>query len=143
MTNARVNHLGHAVSDLERAERFWTEAFGFRRVLELEPPDDSTAPLLGLEPPLALRAVYLECDGLVLELLHYRERPLTTGTRSMAEQGFTHLSLTVDDLDACLARVERLGGEIIRSSRLGDVAIMVHDPDGQLVEILTRWVKPA
>ncbi len=143
MTNARVNHLGHAVADLERAERFWTEAFGFRRVLKLDPPDDSTAPLLGLEPPLDLRAVYLECDGLVLELLHYRGRSLTSSTRTMADQGFTHLSLTVDDLEDCLERVRRLGGEVIGSSRLGDVAIMVRDPDGQLVEILTRWVKPS
>ncbi len=138
----RVNHLGHAVADLDRAERFWTEVFGFRRVLELEPPDDSTAPLLGLTPPVGLKAVYLECDGLVLELLRYGAHPLAERPRGMAEQGLTHLSLTVDDLDACLDRVRALGGEVIDSSRFRDLAIMVRDPDGQLVELLTRWTKP-
>lgn len=142
MPHARVNHLGHAVADLERARRFWTEAFGFREVLTLAPPDDSTAPLLGLRPPLGLEAVYLECDGLVLELLHYHDRELEQRRRTMAEQGFTHLSLGVDDLDVTLAAVRELGGEVLDDTRLGDIAIMVRDPDGQLVELLTAWQKP-
>jgi len=55
----------------------------------------------------------------------------------MNEPGLTHLSVTTSDMDGTLARVRDLGGEVIEDSNLG-VAVMVRDPDGQLVELLAR-----
>jgi catechol 2,3-dioxygenase-like lactoylglutathione lyase family enzyme len=130
------NHLGHCVTDVARAERFYTELLGFTRQRTLEVPDGPAGRLLRVEAPVGLSAVYLERDGFVLELLHFdrpgnppaRERPFT-------EPGLTHLSFTVDDLDGACARVAELGGEVLDDTNLG-VAVMVRDPDGQLVELL-------
>ena len=73
-----------------------------------------------------------------LVLLHY-DRPGNPPYRPrvMNEPGLTHLSITVDDLDATLGRVVAAGGEVLQDTNLG-VAVLVRDPDGQLVELLAN-----
>jgi catechol 2,3-dioxygenase-like lactoylglutathione lyase family enzyme len=132
------NHIGLCVTDVERSRAFYEGALGFRSWWEFDAPDQATEKLLGLSPPLGLHAAYMVRDGLVLELLHYsqgehpRPRP-----RAMDEPGLTHISVAVQDIPAALERVRQLGGEVLEQTDVG-AGIMVHDPDGQLVE-LTTW----
>ena len=131
------NHVGQCVTDLERSKRFYCELLGFTLEREIHPPDESSAQLMSLTPPLAMTAAYLVRDGLVLELLHYAAEGQTEPfrPRTMNEPGLTHLSLSVDDIpDVCL-RVADYGGEVIESSNIG-AAVFVRDPDGQFVELL-------
>jgi catechol 2,3-dioxygenase-like lactoylglutathione lyase family enzyme len=131
-----VNHVGLCVRDLDRSLRFYVELLGFEVVGELEPPDDPTATLLRLDPPVGLRAVYLERDGFRLELLAYADRePVEPRARAMDEPGLTHLSIGADDHRGLVDRVEAYGGTVLRDSDIG-VAVFVRDPDGQLIEIL-------
>lgn len=134
---ARFNHVGQCVADLDRAKRFYCEAFGFVLEREIRPPDEGSAALMSLTAPLDLTAAYLVRDGLVLELLQYAAPGQTQPfrARAMNEPGLTHMSLSVDDIDAACARVVELGGEVIESSNIG-AALFVRDPDGQLVELL-------
>jgi predicted enzyme related to lactoylglutathione lyase len=53
----------------------------------------------------------------------------------MPEPGLTHLSVNTDDLEAALARVAAHGGEVLTATHVG-VAVMVRDPDGQLLELI-------
>ena len=131
------NHVGQCVADLERSKRFYCELLGFTLDREIQPPDELSAKLMGLEPPLSMTASYLVRDGLVLELLHYAAEGQTQPFRArrMNEPGLTHISLSVDDLDATLARVTQFGGEVVADSNIG-AAAFVRDPDGQLVELL-------
>ena len=53
----------------------------------------------------------------------------------MNEPGLTHLSLSVDDVDAVCARVARVrrrGRRVVEHRR----GVFVRDPDGQLLELL-------
>lgn len=145
MGGVTFNHVGHCVGDLDRATRFYVELLGFEREDELSVPDEAVARLLRLAPPIGLTAVSLRRDGFVLELLHY-DRGAATGAgtepaaqerRVMDEPGLTHLSLTVDDVNGLLARVDEYGGEVLYDTDVGS-AVMVRDPDGQLIEILPR-----
>ena len=138
--DSSFNHVGICVTDLERSRRFYVEALGFSPWWELEVPDEAAGPLLQLPTPLGTRAVYLANGRFVLELLHYRQRPggESAGERTMADSGLTHLSLAVDDIGPVLESVEALGGEILRSTDMGGAAIMIRDPDGQLIELTTR-----
>ena len=131
------NHVGQCVTDLERSKRFYCDLFGFTLEREIDPPDESSAQLMSLVPPLGMKAAYLVLDGLVLELLHYSAAGQTQPfrARTMNEPGLTHLSLSVDDIDAVCARVAEFGGEVIGSSNIG-AAVFVRDPDGQLLELL-------
>lgn len=138
-----VNHIGHAVADLERASRFWTEAFGFDVVKRLEVPDEGTSQLLGIAPPVGLRAVYLRRGDFILELLNYSQAGLEDrGDRVMNEPGLTHISLLVENLDRSLHAVREFGGTVLEETRIGDYAVLVRDPDGQRVELLTNWERP-
>jgi catechol 2,3-dioxygenase-like lactoylglutathione lyase family enzyme len=136
------NHVGHHVADLDRAIAFYAGVFGFVERNRLEIPDPVASRLLRVAEPVGLTAVYLVLGdpgdgGAVLELLHFtrpgnepaRDRPFT-------EPGLTHLSFTVEDVAATCARVVEHGGEVLADTDMGGFAIMVRDPDGQVLELL-------
>jgi lactoylglutathione lyase len=130
-----ANHVGLCVTDLDRSRRFYEEALGFAFQRDLRPPDDLTGKLLDVPSP-GLTAVYLTMGSFVLELLHF-DRPENPPFRERVfnEPGLTHLSLSVDDIPATLEAVRRSGGSVVESSDLG-MAVLVRDPDGQLIELL-------
>jgi lactoylglutathione lyase len=132
------NHTGLAVSDLDRSKRFYQQVLGFRVWYEDEVPDDAAAKLLGLEPPLGVRVCYLVLDSFVLELLHFTAPGAQAAwrRRTMNEPGLTHLSISVDDIAAAARQAVHSGGEIIEASDLG-IALLIRDPDGQLLELLS------
>ncbi len=138
MTEAVVTHVGMCVADLERAERFYVEALSFSRLRELSAPDGVTSRLLRIAEPVNLHAVYLGCGDFVLELLHF-DRPGNPAPqeRSMTEPGLTHLSLTVDDLAATSELVITHGGQVLADTDV-TVAVLVRDPDGQIIELVAR-----
>lgn len=134
-----VNHVGLCVVDLEVATRFYTGVFGFAMRDELVVPDTFTVDLLDVEAPVGLTARYLTLEGFVLELLHF-DRAGNDGPRprGFTEPGLTHLSFGVDEIDAVCERVTALGGEVLEGRRVGDLAVMVRDPDGQIIELLAK-----
>jgi catechol 2,3-dioxygenase-like lactoylglutathione lyase family enzyme len=131
------NHTGHVVTDLERSKRFYQEVFGFRSWYEINPPDEPTAQLSGLTPPLGVTASYLVLDGFVLELMHYAADGATAPyrARTMNEPGLTHLSISVDDVHAAAERAVEYGGQLLEDTDVG-MALFLRDPDGQLIELL-------
>ena len=131
-----VNHIGHCVTDLDRARRFYTELFGFTVERELAVPDTPADRLLRIAAPLGMTAVYLRRGDFVLELMRF-DRPGNPGVRGrvMNEPGLTHLSFSVDDVAATAARVTEYGGEVLSDTDVG-AAVFVRDPDGQLIELL-------
>ena len=134
---AVVNHVATCVADLDRSLRFYAEVLGFVETHRLEIPDGPASQLLRVPVPVGLVAVYLALDGFVLELLAFAEAGTTPrGERPFTEPGLTHLSFTVDDVAATCARVRELGGEVLEDTDVGGFAVMVRDPDGQVLELL-------
>ena len=131
------NHTGQVVTDLERSKRFYQEVFGFTPWYEITPPDEMTAKLSCLTPPLGVTASYLILDGFVLELMHYSvpEAAAPFRSRTMNEPGLTHLSISVDDVRATAEKAVVFGGSIIEECDVG-LALFIRDPDGQLLELL-------
>jgi lactoylglutathione lyase len=61
----------------------------------------------------------------------------------MNQLGLTHLSLRVDDIDAVAGQIERLGGEVLPTTRtrMGDRSspldfVYCTDPDGVRIELM-------
>ena len=132
---AVFNHVGICVTDLDRSRRFYQDVLQFRFWWELDAPDEGTSQLLEVPQPVGLHAVYMVRDGLVLELLHFAE----AGTRAfrqrvMNEPGLTHLSFSVGDIPAVIEKVVPSGGEVLDRTDM-QAAIMIRDPDGQLIEL--------
>lgn len=135
-----VNHVGLRVADLERSVRFY-EALGFTQRTTMDIPDEATSRLLRVPSPAGLRAVYLTNGPFVLELMGFAHHPREPADRAMTDVGLTHLSIGVDDLAAARAAVAEHGGEVLDDTDLG-MAVMVRDPDGQLVELLDVAHRP-
>jgi catechol 2,3-dioxygenase-like lactoylglutathione lyase family enzyme len=144
----RLTHIGICVSDVERSLRFYRDALGFRVEHELHvegEPSDTLLRLRGVD----LRAVYLQRDGVRIELLHFASPPAPPArTRAMHERGLTHLSFRVADLDATMAALRAAGERIldetiIRMPEFRAAACFVVDPDGQLVELVQSPGDPA
>jgi lactoylglutathione lyase len=130
------NHVGLCVTDRGSSRRFYVQLLGFQFWWELDPPEEPTAKLLQLDPPVGLHATYLIRDGFVLELLDYSGRPLDQGSRRVMDQtGLTHISLSVSNLAEVLQKVPQFGGSIVEETVTAGSA-MIRDPDGQLLELL-------
>ena len=135
---AMLYHVGLTVTDMARSRRFYEGAFGFRfdRELHMDPPQ--LQPLMQLDPPSHIYAVYLMLGSLTLELMHWRPGARTgAGDRVFLQTGLTHLSFSVDDIPATLKQVEAFGGTVQNS--VGRAAL-VRDPDGQLLELMAMAV---
>jgi len=132
-----VNHVGHCVTDLERSRRFYEEVLGFEYWHELAVPDEAASKLLDLPQPLDVTAVYLRRGDFVLELMHFAAPSAQESVRErvMKEIGLTHLSVSVDDIAATAARAAEFGGRVLEQTNVG-LAVMIRDPDGQLLELL-------
>lgn len=134
---AVVNHLGLCVADRERSRRFYEAVLGFEHWRDLAPPDAMVSKLIDVPEPVGVQVVYLRRDGFVLELMEYTaagavrpDRP-----RVMNEIGLTHVSFSVDDIDATAALAEQHGGSVLPQTHVG-AAVMIRDPDGQMLELL-------
>jgi catechol 2,3-dioxygenase-like lactoylglutathione lyase family enzyme len=132
-----INHVGLAVSDLEKSRRFYEEVLGFEFKSQSTFPDVATTKLFGMEGPLGLNVVYLQRDGWVLELLSFDDAPLATvRERAMNERGLTHISICVDDLSDAESKAAAFGGEVLSDRGFAGTVSMIRDPDGQLIELL-------
>ena len=134
---ATYNHIGQVVTDLNRSKRFYQDVLGFKFWYEIQPPEEASAKLVSLTSPLGLTAAYMTLDGLVLELLYYAAPGAASAfrRRSMNEPGLTHLSFSVDDINATAKKAVEYGGQVIAESDIG-FALFIRDPDGQLLELL-------
>jgi catechol 2,3-dioxygenase-like lactoylglutathione lyase family enzyme len=134
-----VNHVGLCVSDAVRSRKFYKNVLGFTHRNTLKVEDEPAARLLGVSPPVGLTAIYLELEGFVLELLHFdRAGNDPARPRSFTEPGLTHLSFGTADIRATCELVEANGGQVLQDTALGTTAVLVRDPDGQLLELLAR-----
>jgi lactoylglutathione lyase len=131
-------HIGLTVTNMGRSRRFYEEAFGFEFDRDLRMDPDQLQPLMRLDPPSSLHAVYLMLGSFTLELMQW-EPAARTGAekRVFLETGLTHLSIVVENITATIEKVKALGGTAL--TNIGPAA-MVRDPDGQLIELIATNV---
>lgn len=136
----RASHIGLCVAELDRSLAFYVDLLGFHKRDELQVDGPLPSQLLGL-PDVALHAVYLERDGIVIELLHFTSPP-TQGRvpdHPMNTPGFTHLSLQAENPATTLKDLRTADVPVLEETVLTVsgtiVAFFILDPDGQRIEI--------
>lgn len=142
----RLTHVGVCVSNLDKSLAFYTGALGFAEVRRMHVDDAQTSTLLGVDD-LDLDLVYLERDGMCIELLSYRRPKIEAGDtpRPMDAVGLTHLSLRVREPDVVADRIVAGGGRVLRDREVvfdgGARGLMALDPDGNRIELI-EWRSP-
>ena len=139
-----VDHTGFAVSSLDEAVRFWTEALGFRLERQSEMGGDFLHQVTGVNDPSVKTAIVTAPDGYVIELLQY-SKGIKNGAvpNSAGAIGAAHLALTVKDIHAAIARTEAAGWKpkgspqpISGGPRKGTLVAYVSGPDHITIEFM-------
>jgi catechol 2,3-dioxygenase-like lactoylglutathione lyase family enzyme len=110
MTVSAITLIVLRCADVERAREFY-EALGLTLVAERH----------GNGPPH-----YSATIGRTVLQLYPRRGPETRGMR---------LGLSVSDLAAAVAAVERIGGRVVRTEATQTPSAIVEDPDGHTIEL--------
>ncbi|HLQ13571.1 MAG TPA: VOC family protein [Steroidobacteraceae bacterium] len=142
-----VDSVGIPVSDLARAEAFYTQVLGFSRLSEREVAGEAYEQLFGVSG-LRLRVARLrlgEEDIELMEFLTPRGRPIPLDSHSN-DGWFQHIAIIVSDMDGAYARLRQFKVESVSSSpqRLPDWnpnaggirAFYFHDLEGNTLEVL-------
>jgi diaminopimelate decarboxylase len=143
---ARLDHVGMAVADLDRALGFYRDLLGVRLRARGDDGGEDLEALTGL-PGAEIRWADLDAGGgRVLELLEYRRPVAPAAPGAPNAPGVAHVGVQVADLAAVLERL-RAAGARIRSRRPttlhggdwdGVTCLYVDDPDGLTVEVVQR-----
>lgn len=114
-----LHHVSVVVADTARALAFYRDLLGLAVVAR---------------PDLGYPGAWLAVGGRQLHLLEVPNPDPVAGRPPHVGRD-RHLAFTVDDLDACAARLERAGRAYTRS-RSGRAALFCRDPDGNGIEII-------
>lgn len=139
-----VDHTGFAVSSLDEAVRFWTEALGFTLVRQSEMGGDFLHQVTGVDDPNVKTAIVRAPDGYAVELLQYSKGHQNGAVPNSAGSiGAAHLALIVKDIHAAIARVEAAGWNargrpqpIPGGPRKGTLTAYVSGPDHITIEFM-------
>lgn len=105
-----IRHTGLVVADLERALDFWRDVLGFKLVRQMEESGPHIDAMMGLKNVKLTTAKLSAPDSNLVELLHFHSHPdKPAWAGSPCSTGFTHIALTVDDLDATCAKLSKSG----------------------------------
>lgn len=119
-----LHHVSIVVADTARALAFYRDLLGLEAVAR---------------PDLGYPGAWLAVGGRQLHLLEV-PNPDPAGGRPPHVGRDRHVAFTVDDLDACAARLERAGHGFTHS-RSGRTALFCRDPDGNGIEIIEHGVR--
>ncbi len=132
----RFRHIAHCVSDRARARKFYEELLGFTFKSARDSSREMTAKLLRMSLPMELELVFLDNNGMELELMEYPLHGTTPARdRPTNQPGIGFMHLDVQDLPGLFARLSEFGGTVIEETMVGSAA-MIRDPDGQIVEMV-------
>ena len=105
-----LRHTGLVVADLDRALAFWCGLLGFRVARRMDESGAHIDAMMGLKDVRVTTVKLAAPDGNLIEILHFQshpDRPAWEGTPFST--GFTHVALTVDDVDAEYRRLAEAG----------------------------------
>jgi len=106
----QIRHAGLVVSDLDAALTFWRDLLGFCLVKRLEESGPHIDAMLGLRDVSVTTVKLAAADGNLIELLKFHSHPSQpTWTGEPFSTGFTHVALTVNDLDGVYRELNAAG----------------------------------
>ncbi len=136
-----IRHVGLVVADLEKSLKFWCDAMGFVVSRQMEESGPHIDAMMGLKDVRVTTVKLAAPDGNLLELLCFHshpDKPRWAGTPYST--GFTHIALTVMNLDAMMHRLVRFGVSIPAEPQLspdGQVKVIyATGPEGVLLELV-------
>lgn len=140
-----LDHIGYAVADLDQSIAFYEVLLGvpllFRKTWDVPYVGD----IVGYPDVVMDGGFFRLPNGVVLELLQYRNYGPGVVDMESWNAGNAHLCLVTDDMEADFARLRAAGYDTFRSAQpvpipwgpyKGGVACYLRDPDGISIELM-------
>ena len=105
-----IRHFGIVVSNLENALHFYRDLLGLKVHRRMDESGDYLSTLMNLTNAAATTVKLSADDGNLVELLCFHSlatRPM--GEKTISETGPSHVSFTVEDIDAEYTRLSKAG----------------------------------
>ena len=136
----KFRHCGLVVSDIEKSIKFYTEMLGFNVEKDNLETGSFIDLICGLKNTI-VRTVKMSLEEkIVLELLEFQSHPSPDYRREIISKGFTHIALTINDLDEIYDKLYINGLECYCSPQIspdGNAKVtFCKDPEGNLLELV-------
>lgn len=138
MVATHFRHVAQSCKDINKTQRFYEELLDFEFKETRTSHREMTAKLLNMSWPMELNLVFLEKDGLELELLDFPLHGTVPGHEwIMNQEGLVFLSIgmAAADIPELIAKVPEYGGEVLDHTNVGS-AVCIKDPDGAILEMV-------
>jgi catechol 2,3-dioxygenase-like lactoylglutathione lyase family enzyme len=131
------HHVALRVADMDRAVRFYREAFGARQVTLPFLIEGAFAEMIWGPKGSRVKGCMLGFDEGVVELFEFLSEPEPTGRLEQREATLMHFALKVDDVHDAVAKVRGAGGDaLFPVTPWGDIEfVYCKDPDGNVIEL--------
>lgn len=136
-----IRHVGLVVADLPKAIDFWCGLMGFVIERQMEEFGSHVDLMMGLKDVHVTTVKLLAPDGNLLELLHFHSHPDKPEWKGKPyTTGFTHIALTVKNINEEIKRLEQAGVSFPASPQTsldGQVKVIyAKGPEGILLELV-------
>ncbi|MBF0595256.1 MAG: VOC family protein [Candidatus Omnitrophica bacterium] len=135
-----IRHIGLVVENVDKALDFYGVFLGFSVVKDQWETGPFIDAVLGM-PGLRVRTIkMMDAGGAILELLCFDLPPEACAGREIHQPGFSHIALTVQDVDRLFEGIKALGLPFISSPKVsGDgraKVVFCRDPQGNFLELV-------
>lgn len=136
-----IRHVGLVVADLDVSLKFWCDTMGFVVSRQMEESGPHIDIMMGLEGVRVTTAKLADPYGNLLELLYFHSHSDKQNWEGKPySTGFTHIALTVQNLDETLSQLKLFGGSVPAEPQLspdGNVKVIyATGPEGVLLELV-------
>jgi catechol 2,3-dioxygenase-like lactoylglutathione lyase family enzyme len=105
-----IRHTGLVVANMERAIHFWCDILGFSIIKKMDEYGPHMDAILGLKDVYVTTTKISSPDSHVIELLYFHSHPDKNFWKGKVNStGFTHIALTVEDLDMTCKKLLKEG----------------------------------
>lgn len=141
-----IRHTGLVVQDLPAALHFWCEVLGFQVARQMEENGPHIDAIMQMVDARLTTAKLTAPDGRMLELLKFHSHPGAPRWDGKPNTtGFTHIAMTVADLDATCETLRRHGVSFTSAPQVSPDGfaklVYARGPEGVLLELVEE-LKP-
>ncbi len=136
-----IRHVGLVVKNLDEAIHFWCEIMGFTILRKMNESGDYLDNMMGLKDVKVTTVKLKAPDGNILELLNFSSHiSEDRWNGSPHSTGFTHIALTVSNIDAMFNKLKETGVTFPSSPQISPdglvKVIYAKGPEGILLELV-------
>ena len=143
-TNTKIRHIGLVVPNLKKSINFWCKKLGFKIYRRLEEKGPAIDAIIGYKNVKLTTVKISDQEGNLIELLYFKNAPTKKinlkWKGNTYSKGFTHLALTVQNIDSLYKELKKKGIKFNSKPRISNdgkaKVTYCRTPEGVFLELV-------